>query len=302
MTILISGGNGLIGKYLCKKLIEKGYVVAILSRTNNKDPYIQTYFWDPDKNEIENEALETADYIIHLAGANIGIKRWTAKRKKLITESRIKTGNLIFEKIKERRIKLKAFITASAVGYYGTITSDQIFRESDLASNDFLGKTCVQWEQITKKFEELGIRTTIIRTGVVLTKEGGALSKMIAPIKKGIGSAIGSGRQYIPWIHIDDLCGIYIKAIEDTEMKGAYNAVAPDLRTNKDFIRTLAHILRKPFWVFNVPAFMLKIIFGKMSDILLKGSRVSADKIKAAGYNFIFPELESALIDLVRKE
>lgn len=300
-TILISGGSGLIGRHLCKKLKEKGYNVAILSRTkqpnNNSD--IQIYTWNLDKKEIEKKALETADYIIHLAGANIWDKRWTTKRKQLIIDSRVKTGQLIFDKIKENKHKLKAFISASAVGYYGAITSDKIFSETDPPADDFLGETCRQWEQSADRFEELGVRTVKIRTAPVLTKQGGALAKMITPVKMGIGSAIGNGKQYLPWIHINDLCGIYIKAIEDMQMNGAYNAVAPDHRANEDFIRTLARVLKKPFWFPNIPAIAMKIIFGRMSEVVLKGSRVSSDKIRKAGYIFQFPDLENALTDLV---
>lgn len=301
VTILISGGTGLVGRHLCKKLKEKGYAVAILSRTSKQDADIPTYYWNLEKNEIEKEALETADYIIHLAGANIGDKRWTTKRRQLIIDSRVKTCGLIFDKIKESRIKLKAFISASAVGYYGAITSDKIFTEIDPAANDFLGKTCKLWEQSADRFNELGIRTVKIRTGIVLTKHGGALAKMITPIKIGIGSALGKGRQYLPWIHIHDLCGIYIKAIEDAQMHGAYNAVAPDHKTNRDFMRTLARVLKKPFWFPDIPSIVLKIMFGKMSEMFLKGSRVSSDKIRKAGYNFRFPDLESALTDLFKE-
>lgn len=297
-TILISGGSGLVGRHLCKKLKDKGYRVAILSRASRQNTDIPTYAWDVDKKVIEKEAIEKTDFIIHLAGANIGDKRWTAKRKQLIIDSRVKTGQLILEKIKVNKNKLKAFISASAIGYYGTITSDKIFCEMDSPSNDFLGETCRQWEQSADNFEKLGIRTVKIRTGVVLARLGGALAKMIIPIKLGIGSPIGNGRQYMPWIHIEDLCNIYIKAIEDTKMKGAYNAVAPDHKTNRDFTKTLALILKRPFWFPNIPAIVMKIMFGKMSAMLIKGSRVSSDKIRAAGYNFLFPDLNSALTNL----
>jgi uncharacterized protein (TIGR01777 family) len=301
-TILITGGTGLIGKQLCKKLKEKGYRVTLLSRVSRHDADIPTYTWDIDKKRIEKEAIETADYIIHLAGVNVADKRWTNKRRQLIIDSRIKSTQLIFDEIKEHKNKLKAFISASAVGYYGEITSDKIFRETDPSSDDFLGKTCQQWEQSADGFETLGIRTVKIRTGVVLTKQGGALEKMILPIKAGIGSAIGSGKQYMPWIHIDDLCNIYIKAIEDTQMNGAYNAVAPDYKTNKDFNKTLARVLKKPFWFPGIPAIVVKIAVGKMSSMLVKGSRISSDKIKAAGYDFLYPDLEKALTDLLVKK
>ena len=301
-TVLITGGTGLVGRHLCKRLKEKGYDVVILSRTKKQEVEIPTYTWDLDKKEIQKEAIDTADYIIHLASANIGDKRWTVKRKQVIIDSRVKTGQLIFSKIKERNKNLKAFISASAIGFYGTITSDKIFTETDSPANDFLGDTCRQWEQMTDRFKDLGIRTVKIRTGVVLTKQSGALSKMTTPVKMGIGSAIGSGGQYLSWIHIDDLCDIYIKAIEDTQMVGAYNAVAPDHKTNKEFTRTLVRVLKKPFWFPNVPAITMKLMFGEMSEILLKGSRVSADKIRTTGYNFLFSDLENALTDLLKEK
>jgi uncharacterized protein (TIGR01777 family) len=301
-TVLITGGTGLVGKYLSKKLQEKGYSVSFLSRASQKTLSEKTFEWNYKVNKIDNSVFNNIDYIIHLAGANIGDKRWTAKRKQLIIESRVKTGQLIFSKIKEQNRNLKAFISASAIGYYGTITSDKIFTETDLPANDFLGNTCKQWEQSADRFKELGIRTVKIRTGVVLTEKGGALSKMIIPVKMGIGSAIGTGKQYLPWIHIDDLCGIYIKAIEDKTIEGSINAVAPDYCTNRDFTEILASVLNKPFWFPNIPAFIMKLIFGEMSSILLKGSRVSSDLIISKGYNFMFPNLKKALIDLLIKK
>lgn len=300
-TILISGGTGLIGRHLAQKLKDKGYIVGFLSRVSNHDLDIPTYAWDIENNEIEKKAIETADYIIHLAGASIGAQRWTNKRRQIIIDSRVKTAQLLFNTIKENKNKLKAFISASAIGYYGAITTDTIFFETNPPSNDFLGEVCRQWEQSADNFEKLGIRTVKIRTAIVLTKQGGALARMITPLKFGINSAIGSGRQFLPWIHIDDLCGIYIKAIEDTQMNGVYNAVSPEHTTNRNFTETLAHVLNKPFWFPNVPAFLLKLIFGKMSEMLLNGSRISSEKIMKAGYQFRFTNLESSLVHLLTK-
>lgn len=298
-TILITGGTGLVGRFLSKKLRDKGYSVAVLGRRSEQSTNITAYTWNIDKNEIENEAIEKADYIIHLAGANIGEKRWTDKRKKIIIDSRVKSAQLIFEKLKQNTNQVKAFISASAIGYYGAISTDKIFSEKDAPANDFLGETCRQWEQSAERFEELGIRVVKIRTGIVLSKQGGALSKMITLIRLGMGSTLGTGKQYLPWVHIEDLCGIYIKAIEDTQMKGAYNAVAPDHKTNKDFTEALANVLRKPLWLPNIPAMVLKIILGEMSAILLKGSRVSSDKVTTAGYKFRFSNLDEALVNLL---
>lgn len=298
-TVLITGGTGLVGEALTKSLQERGFEVAVLSRERGNHQQLPSYIWDIDKSQIDKEAIAAADYIVHLSGANIGAKRWTKKRRQQIVESRTKSGQLIFDEVKKQNKNLKAFISASATGYYGALTSDKIFSESDPAGDDFLGRTCREWELAADRFSELGIRTVKIRTGVVLTKQGGALSKMLLPIKAGFGSAIGSGKQFLPWIHIDDLCGIYMKAIEDAEMVGAFNAAAPENITNQVFTQKAAKNLKRALWVPKIPAFFMKIMFGKMSEILLHGSRVSAQKIQAAGYRFLFPGIESALKQLL---
>jgi uncharacterized protein len=297
-TVLISGGTGLIGTHLTAKLKEKGYNVALLSRNPVQKADLQIYHWDPGKSEIDSGAISDSDYIIHLAGVNIGERRWTRERRKLILESRVKSGDLLLRSVTGNSNKLKVFISASAVGYYGAVTSDKIFYEEDPPWGDFLGETCRKWEESADRFEENGIRTIKIRTGVVLSSHEGVLAKMIIPVKMGFGSAIGNGNQYMPWIHVEDLCNIYIKAIEDVKMRGAYNAVAPDHRTNKEFTKCLAQILGQPFWFPNIPSFAFRMLFGEMSDILLKGSRVSSGKIISAGYNFKFPDLENALNNL----
>ena len=302
MKILITGGTGLVGNHLSKILKKKGYDVAILSREKNINANIKTYSWNVDKKEIDTEAIEKTDYIIHLAGAGIAEKRWSKKRKQLIIDSRIKSADFILSKIKENKIQLKAFISASAIGYYGAITSDKIFIETDVAATDFLGNTCSLWEQAVDRFDELGIRTVKIRTGIILSKEDGALAKMTIPVKMGIGSSIGSGKQFIPWIHIDDLCNIYVKAIEDNKLKGAYNAVAPEHITNRELTKALAFALNKPFYFPNVPALLIKLLFGKMADILLKGSRVSSEKITNSGFNFSFPNIKGAFENLFPKK
>lgn len=298
--VLISGGSGLVGKALCEKLQVKGYDLAILSRRKNKNHTFKTYHWDPRTNQIDSDAIASSDYIIHLAGANIAEKRWSSSRKKLILDSRIQSANLIFKEVSKQKKVLKAFISASAVGYYGAVTTDDIFTEEHQAADDFLGQTCLKWEQATKQFKTLGIRTSILRTGLVLNKQGGALSKMLIPVKMGLASAIGSGKQYLPWIHIEDLCELYIKTIEDFSMEGVFNAVAPDFQTNKSFTQSLAKTLNKPFFLPNVPAFLLKLVLGELSVLILKGSRVSADKLQSLGFIFKYQNLESALKDLLK--
>lgn len=300
-TVLITGGTGLIGSYLSKKLMENGFNVALLSRKITTDSTIPVYMWNPDKNIIDPEAISAADYIIHLAGAGIGDKRWTAGRRELIIDSRIKTGELILNKVLESGKNLKAFISASGIGYYGTISSDKVFDETDPPANDFLGEVCRKWEEMADRFKESGIRTVKFRTGVVLAEKGGVLRRMTTVVKLGIGSPFGRGRQYIPWIHVDDLCNLYLKAVKDQSMMGAWNAVAPEHKTNSEFMRILAGVLEKPFLFPAVPSFVLKILFGKMSGIILKGSRVSAGKIISSGYDFEYPGLENALKNLFPK-
>jgi uncharacterized protein (TIGR01777 family) len=300
--VIISGGSGLIGQTLCRRLQDQGYDVAILSRKKGAaSAEVNHHIWDSDRQIIDAEAINNCDYIIHLAGVNIGAGRWTQKRKQAIADSRIKSARLILDNIDRQHNSLKAFISASAIGIYGAKTTDKILTETDPPANDFLGQTCEKWEQAADGFSDMGIRTVKIRTGIVLSKKGGALAKLLIPVKLGIGSALGSGKQYMPWIHLDDLCGIYIHAMEKESMTGPYNAVAPEHTTNQAFTRKLAHALHKPFWFPKIPSLILRILFGKMSAMLLTGSRISSERIQAAGYQFRFPDLEDAFMDLYSK-
>ena len=302
MNVLITGGRGLIGSALCQMLHEEGHRVSLLSRSVDHGARFPVYPWNPDKAEIPAESLKETDCIIHLAGENIGNKRWTAKHRQEILNSRISPVRLLFSRIREQNIKLKSFISASAIGYYDQSNIERIYSEMDPPADDFLGGVCAQWEQAVSEFEKLGVRTVCLRTGVVLTSQGGALSRMLTPVRLGIGSALGNGRQYVPWIHVDDLCRMYIKAMEDQAMTGAYNAVAPEFVRNKEFTRTLAGVLGKPFWFPKVPGAALKILLGKKADLVLQGSRISADKIEAAGFRFRFQQLEMALKNLLEKK
>ena len=301
--VLITGGTGLIGQHLSRLLIKKGYEIALLSRSRNKskETEIPTYYWDVDKNKIDQEAINSCDHIIHLAGVNIGEKRWTNRRKQQILDSRIQSANLIFNNLKNQDTRLKTFISASAIGYYGSITSDKIFVETDSPADDFLGNICNQWEQSADRFSSLGIRVVKVRTGIVLSEKGGVLSRFNIPARLGLGSAIGTGRQFLPWIHIDDLCNLYLSAIENPDMNGPYNAVAPEHITNKEFARKISGILKKPFWFPNIPTFLIRIVFGEMSVMLLNGSRVAPKKIEATGYKFQFPSIDNTLKSLLIK-
>lgn len=298
--VLIAGGSGQIGRYLSNSLLKKGYTVSLLSRKEIEIDKISTYLWNVNKREIDEEAIKTADYIINLSGANIGEKRWSLQRKNEILDSRVESNKLLFEKVKELNKNLDAFITSSAVGYYGIKTSDKIFIETDDHADDFLGTVCHQWEKESESFERLGIRTVKIRTGVVLNNGAGALSKMMLPIKIFFGSPLGSGNQYVPWIHIEDLSNLYIRALEDSVMNGAYNAVAEEYITNKELTYALAKKMNRPIILPNVPAFILKLALGEMAEIVLEGSRVSSEKIIKSGFQFTYSDIESALDNLIQ--
>ena len=300
-TVLISGGNGLVGRRLSEKLAEKGYTILILTRSPESSARFRNLLWDPEKSLIDPEAVAAADHIVHLAGENLGEKRWTKIRRQQIIDSRVKTGDLLFNKTRESGKAIKSFISASAIGYYGSVTTEKIYSESEPPANDFAAQVCKLWEHVAIKFEELGIRSVRIRSGIVLSPGGGALEKMTFITRIGLGSPLGRGDQYLPWIHIDDLCGIYVKAIEDKSIKGVYNAATPDYKTNREFTRTLASVLHKPFIAPSVPEFVLKSLYGEMATMLLNGSRVSPEKIISEGYSFLFPDLRNALIDVLKK-
>lgn len=299
MNILITGGTGLIGKRLTDLLIEKGHTVSILSRSKKQSDKATFYTWDIANQQIEKEAIKNADVIVHLAGANVGEGRWTSKRKKEIIDSRVKSGNLLFETVKKHNPKLKAFISSSAIGYYGMTTTDKIFSETDKPGFDFLANVCLKWENAADQFNQFGIRTAILRTGVVLDTSEGALAKLITPIKLGIGSALGSGNQAMPWIHLEDICGIYLHLIENENLEGAFNGVAPENKTNQEFSREVANTLNKPFWFPKVPSFVIRLMLGEQSVIALEGSAISSKKIESSGYNFQFKVLKNALKELL---
>ncbi len=299
LSVLITGGNGLIGKHLTSSLLSAGYAVSHLSRKISRIENVRVFLWDPGKRMIDSDSITGIDFIINLAGENIGAKRWTMDRKKEILESRADSVRFLYQTVSERGIQLKSFISASAAGIYGTETPEKIFSENDPPANDFLGNVCKQWEEAADLFAGSGIRTVKIRTGVVLEKNDSALSKLMKPGKFGFLVQTGTGLQYMPWIHITDLCNIYLKAIEDTNMFGAYNAVAPRQVTHKDFMHVLSHVMNVPVLPVPVPAFVLRAVFGEMSVVILKGSRVSCDKITAEGYRFLFDNLEAALKNVI---
>lgn len=295
-NVLLTGGTGFIGKYLTDLLIANGFSVSVLSRSERKNtPEITYYKWDLDRNFIEEEAILKADYIVHLAGEGIVEKRWTAKRKKELLESRVKPIDLIGSVLKKNNKILDAFVSASAVGIYGAQTSEEIRTEESDPAYDFLGSTCQNWEEAVNQIGALNIRTVKIRTGIVLGKNEGFLKKMAPSFKFGFGAILGTGKQYVPWIHIQDLCQIYLKAIVDPAMHDAYNAAITDNTTNAILSKTLANVYGYTLWLPRVPEFLLKIALGEMSVAVLKGERVSFEKLQKAGFQFQYTNLEAAL-------
>lgn len=305
-TVLITGGTGLVGTRLTEMLIEKGYKVIIVSRheiKNEADAIVQHATWNIEKEMIDKDAIAKADYIVHLAGAGVADERWSEKRKKEIVDSRTKSSATIVKSLAENSNHVKAVISASAIGWYGADPSTHAngFEETDAPNNDFLGTTCKFWEESIEPVTTLGKRLVKFRTGIVLSNKGGALAEFIKPIKFGIATILGSGKQVISWIHIDDLCNMYIMAIENNSLNGSYNAVAPWPVTNKQLTLSLASIRRGKFYIpLHVPAFALKIALGEMSIEVLKSTTVSCKKIKTARFSFEYPAVEDALVQLMQ--
>lgn len=295
--ILITGASGLVGTRLTEMLLENGHQVSHVGRSK-KAGRVPSFVWDVDKHEIEPEALAGVDTIIHLAGAGVAEKRWNENRKKEILESRTKSSALLYNLLKKGNHSVKSFVSASAIGYYGFCLDERISTEESKPGTDYLAQVTKQWEESVDQISELGLRVTKLRIGIVLSNKGGALQEMARPIRYGAGAPLGTGNQYLSWIHIDDLCALFAKAAEDEKMHGAYNAVC-DWVTNKEITKSIAQILKKPLWLPPVPAFMMRIIVGEMAMIVVNGSKVSSDKIRETSFVFQYADLEKALVDLL---
>lgn len=306
-VVLISGGSGLIGSHLTRHLIERGYEIIILTREKNKssdNPKISYSQWNVKNKKIDAEVVKKAEHIVHLAGAGVMDKKWTDDYKKTIIDSRVKSAELIINCLKETGHQLKTFVSASAIGWYGKDSNPLIrkegFVETGPPSNDFLGETCVLWEAASNPVTALGARLVKLRTGIVLSNNGGAFKEYKSPLNFGVASILANGNQIVSWIHIDDLCRMYCEAIENSFLNGSYNAVAPEPVSQKTLILKLGEKIKKKFFIpVHVPAFILKLIFGKRSVEILKSCTVSNKKIKAAGFTFLYPSIDSALDELV---
>jgi uncharacterized protein len=298
--ILITGASGLVGTRLTELLLQKGYQVSHLGRSK-KSGKVKSFVWNIEKGEVDSEALKEVEVIIHLAGAGVADKRWSEKRKMEIRESRTQSTALLCKTLEKGNHSVRKVVSASAIGYYGFCLDERIFTEESEPGTDFLAQVTRLWEEEVDKISTLNLQVTKLRIGIVLSAHGGALVEMARPVRFGVGSPLGTGQQYLSWIHLDDLCAMFIKAAEDDKMIGAYNAVC-DWVTNEALTKSIAKVLGKPLWLPSVPAFIMKIVVGEMAVIVVNGSKVSSDKIKHAGFTFRYNHLEEALNECLKRK
>lgn len=291
-VVLVTGGTGLIGQVLIPMLEDAGYEVILLSRTQKNE---KSFLWDIETNFIDKQAIIKSQHLIHLAGTGIADKPWSESRKKEIIDSRVNSTALLLKSFKQNNIELKTVVAASAIGYYGTVTNEHVYTENDSPGNGFLADSCVQWEKATSQLSEITDKLVQLRIGIVLDKNGGALKKIAQPIHFYAGAALGTGKQYTPWIHVKDLCNIIMFALKNQQVKGIYNAVSSSNITNAEFTQAIGKALHKPILLPPVPAFVLKTILGEMANMVLEGSKVSNQKIKQAGFKFQYDNIDEAL-------
>lgn len=300
MKILISGASGLVGTAVAGALRKDGHTVKQFVRPG-ATAHEGDVRWDPTSGIVDLAAMEGADAVICLSGASVGDGRWTAERKKVLRSSRVDLTGLLVDSLGRLKQKPGVFIAASAIGYYGN-RGDEILTESSAAGNDFIAQLARDWEAESARAESVGIRTVILRFGVVLSANGGALGRMLLPFKLGAGGRLGSGKQWMSWVALDDVVEIIRTAIADERMRGPVNVVAPGPVQNVEFTRMLANVLRRPA-IFPAPAFALRIALGEMADeLLLSSQRVIPQRLHAAGYHFRFENLEGALRAMFRAQ
>lgn len=299
-TILITGGTGLVGKKLVKLLVQKGYKINLLVRKigkRNEIAGVRTFIWDIYKREIDKECIQDADAIIHLAGEEIAGKRWTEERKRQIIESRTESIRMIYDLMLKNKNQINHIISASAIGYYGN-RGDELLTESSLPYKNFLSETCIAWEEAVDEGEKLGLRIVKLRTGIILDSKGGALPQMAKPVKFGLGVILGSGSQWVSWIHVKDVLQIYTYALENENIKGVYNMVAPEPVNFDTMTHAIAKGMKKSSLFFHVPELVLKVAIGEMSMMVLESTKVSSDKLEKAGYIFEYPNIQEALNEI----
>lgn len=303
-TVLITGGTGMVGQALTNYLIDKGYDVIVLTRSEKRSSRLHLTYakWDIEKQFIDPAALKMADIIVHLAGESVATKRWTNKRKQEIIDSRVESGALLVKALKENEHHVKTVIAASAIGWYGPDTEASLqngFKETDPSDNSYLSTTCQLWEESVQAITQLNIRLVTLRIGIVFNKRGGALAEFIKPAKLGVATILGPGTQIVSWIHQQDLCKMIEYAAQNQSLQGVYNAVAPSPVNNKTLVAAIASKLHKYHLTVQVPVFVLKIMLGEMSIEVLKSATVSSEKIQATGFEFDYPKLDAALTQLL---
>lgn len=293
MRIALTGATGFIGSKLTARLMADGHTLRILARhpRENSDARLQWFPWDTGQ-QPPRESLEGVDAVIHLAGEPIA-QRWSAAAKEKIRTSRIQGTENLVAAMRDLTTPPRTLVSASAIGFYGS-RGDEILTEDSAPGSDFLASVCVDWERAAHRAESLGTRVVMLRNGIVLGCGGGALRKMLPPFRAGAGGRIGSGKQWMSWIHIDDLCGLIDLVLRDKGVRGPINATGPQPVTNEVFTRQLAEALHRPA-IFPVPAFALRLLFGEMSEVMLGSLRVLPNAAETAGYQFAHPELSGAL-------
>lgn len=295
--ILITGATGMVGKDLLKALIKEGHTVSVLSRKRIQLAGVKVHLWDVYRQKIDVACLDGVDTIVHLAGENIATKKWTKERKEQLIDSRVRSTELLYKILRENPHQVKDMISASAVGYYGDC-GDEILTEAHENGYGFLAECCEKWEKAVDQGEQLGLRVVKIRTGFILKHNEGGLAAMDKPIRYFAGAPLGTGLQWVPWIHYKDITNIYLEAIFNPNMRGAYNACAPYPVTNKTLTKSIANILHRPVWPVKVPETVLTTILGEMSAVALMSTNTSAQKLLDAGYIFSFTQLDQALNDI----
>lgn len=297
-NVLIAGGSGLIGLKLTKLLQQNGYEVAWLTRRINANNPIKQFEWNPDLGTINPQAIAFANCIVNLAGSSVAGKRWTNSYKKQILNSRVASTQLLVKSLTQTPNSVISYITASAIGIYGNNTPLNTTEEASIAKN-FLADVCYKWELAAMPLLQTNIRCVTLRIGVVLAAEGGFVYEVAKPIKFGLGSCLGNGKQYISWIEGNDLVNMFLFAIRQNHIAGTYNAVAPNPETNRELTYQLAQSLNKPIWLPNLPAFAVKLLFGEMGSVLLASQHVSSQKIVQQGFKFNYENATDALKGLL---
>ncbi|MGE0126761.1 MAG: TIGR01777 family oxidoreductase [Blastocatellales bacterium] len=301
MKILITGATGLIGKAVCKLLTDEGHQLVVLSRRPQAAmglTGVSAFRWEPEYELPPAQAWEGVDAVIHLAGEPVAAARWTEEQKRRIRDSRVVGTQFLVAGMIEARTPPKVFVSGSAVGFYGA-RGDEILNESSLPGSGFLSEVCLEWEAEAARARELGVRVALVRTGVVLSPTGGALEKMLTPFKLGLGGRLGSGRQWFPWVHIDDIVGILRHALITPAVDGPINGTAPGIVINEEFTRELAAALNRPIF-FPVPEFALRVLMGEMAEAVMASQRVVPQVALDTGYRFKHPNLKPALESLLK--